>query len=99
MKPLDDITRRLFPTLAKYANKLQWLMLLAGAVIVYTLGFHNGLLLGSYRGKVADENYAEVVRRVNALEEFTQGHHAKLLRTTGGQAAIIAQGLEKGGRP
>ena len=93
MTPLDPLTVRLFPTLAKYARRQWWLGALGIVAVLCALSFASGVMLGSYRGRVADENYHAVILRINNLEQFTQEHHPKSLRTTRAQAiAIIGNG-------
>lgn len=95
MKPaLDPITARMFPTLAKYARRQRWLGLLAVAGIVYVVGFWSGLLVGSYRGAVADESYTRMVYEFNQFKEDYLKHHVKQLTMTKGAAQVIVQRSE-----
>jgi len=94
MTALDPITKRMFPTLAAYARKMRWLGFLAVAVIVYTIGFHNGLLLGSYRGRVADESMTTWGREFHQFKEDYLKHHAKALMITKAQARVVVQQKE-----
>lgn len=91
MKILDPVSARLFPSLARHARKMKWLGMLAIAVCVYMLGLHNGLLLGTYRGRVADESYTKTVYEFNQFKEDYLKHHAKDLRTTKAAAQVIVQ--------
>ena len=95
MRPLDPVEVRLFPSLAKYARRAWWLIALSVVVLLCALSFAGGVVLGSYRGRVADENYHTVVLRINSLEQFTQEHHPKSLRTTRAQSAVLIDQAEK----
>ena len=93
MRPLDPVEVKLFPSLARYARRAWWFIVVSVVVLLCALSFAGGVVLGSYRGRVADENYHAVVLRINNLEQFTQEHHPKSLRTTRAQAiAIIGNG-------
>lgn len=94
MKPLDDITARMFPSLARYARRQRRLGLLAVAGIVYVVGFWSGLLVGSYRGQVANESYEYMVREFNSFREDYLKHHAGRFTTTKAQAQVIVQRKE-----
>lgn len=94
MTPLDSISARLFPTLARYARRQRWLGLLAVAGIIYVVGFWSGLLVGSYRGQVADESYEHMVREFNQFKGEYLQHHAKQLTMTKPQAQVSAQRKE-----
>lgn len=95
MKPLDPLVARMFPTLARYARKMRWLGVLAIAVLIYTLGFHNGLLVGTYRGQVADESYTQTVREFNRFKEDYLKHHEQKLRVTKAQAQVAVSQKER----
>jgi len=93
MKPLDPLTARLFPTLASFARRQRWLGVVGIVAVLCALSFAGGVVLGNYQGQVSRENYHAVVLRINSLEQFTQEHHPKSLRTTKVQAqAIIGNG-------
>lgn len=89
--PLDSVSARLFPSLARYARKQRRLGLLAAAVMIFTSGLACGLLIGSYRGQVADESYNQTVREFGQFKIDYLEHHAKKLTTTKAQAQVIAQ--------
>ena len=90
---LDPVEVRLFPRLARFARRQWWLGVLGIVAILCALSFAGGVMLGSYRGHVADENYHAVIWRVNTLEREYEQHHPKSLRTTRAQAiAIIGNG-------
>lgn len=91
MKQLDDITARMFPTLAKYARTVRRRELLALTGIVlsgYVLGRD---LLSAYQGRVATEHMMGMVGRVNNLEETCQKDFPKRLTMTKGAAQVIVQ--------
>ena len=95
MKPLDAVTSKMFPTLARFARRQWWLGTLGVVALLCALSFAGGVVVGSYRGRVADENYHAVVLRINAIEQFTQEHHPKSLRTTRAQSAVLIDQAEK----
>ena len=93
MTPLDPVTARCFPTIAKFARRQWWLGALGIVAALCALSFAGGVVVGHYQGMVSQENYHAVVLRINTLEQFTQEHHPKSLRTTRAQAvAIIGNG-------
>lgn len=94
MKPLDDITARLFPSLALYARKMKWCIGIAVAVMIFTSGLACGLLIGNYRGQVADESMTTWGREFHQFKEDYLKHHAKDLRTTKAAAQVIVQRKE-----
>lgn len=95
MKPLDPVTARCFPSLARYARKQRWLGVLAIAGIIYVVGFWSGLLVGSYRGQVADESYTYMVHEFARFKEDYLAHHAKGLTTTRAAAQVLTQRKEE----
>ena len=64
-------------------------------IVCYGLGLANGVWLGSYRGRVADENYWDLRKSHAALVTFVQQQFPKAFRTTAGQAAVIVDRLDK----
>lgn len=68
MTPLNPIYVRLFPSLARYVRRQWWFGMLGMVAILCALSFAGGVMIGSYRGRVADENYYEWGRRLNLLE-------------------------------
>lgn len=92
--PLDPVSARLFPSLARYARKQRWLGLLAVAGIVYVVGFWSGLLVGTYRGQVADQSYEHMVREFGQFKEDYLKHHTKSLTTTKAAAQVTVQRKE-----
>lgn len=94
MTPLDPTTARLFPSLARYARRQRWLGWLAVAGIIYVMGFWSGLLVGSYRGQVADESYTRMVYEFNQFKEDYLKHHVKQLTVTKAAAQVITQQRE-----
>ena len=88
---LDHVTARLFPTVAKFARRQWWLGALGIVAVLCALSFAGGVMLGSYRGKTADENYYEWGRRLNILEREYERDHPKRLRTTRAQAAVLVE--------
>ena len=97
--PLDEITCRMFPTLARYARKMKRLGLLAVAVVIFTGGLACGLLVGSYRGQVTDESYQYQVREFNQFKEDYLKRFAKDLRVTAAQARVIVTERERERQP
>ena len=93
--PLDAVSARLFPSLARYARKMKRLGLLAVAVVIFTGGLACGLLVGSYRGQVADESYQYQVREFNQFKEDYLRRFAKDLRVTAAQAQVIVTQRER----
>ena len=65
------------------------------AIVCYGLGLANGVWLGSYRGRVADENYWDLRKSHAALVDFIQKHFPKASLTTGWQAAVFMDNKEK----
>lgn len=92
--PFDPVSARLFPSLARYARKQRWLGLLAIAVMIFTSGLACGLLIGNYRGQVADEFMTTWEREFHQFKEDYLKHHAKDLRTTKAAAQVIVQRKE-----
>jgi hypothetical protein len=87
---LDPVSALLFPSLARFARRTRWLVYACLAVFLFTAGLACGLVIGTYRGKVADENYQEWGRRLNVLEQDYAKHHREG-RVTKAQAQVIAQ--------
>jgi hypothetical protein len=99
MTALDPVSARMFPTLAKYARRQRRLGLLGVGMILCALSFAGGVVVGSYRGKVADETYYAWGLRLNTLERDYQEHHPKMLRTTKAQAAVVTTEIERRKEP
>ena len=99
MKPLDPLTARLFPTLASFARRQRWLGVVGIVAVLCALSFAGGVVLGHYQGLVSRENYHDVVRHINDLEQQYEKHHPKSLRTTKAQSAILIDQAERGERP
>lgn len=94
MKPLDDITARMFPTLARYCRTVRRRELLALAGIAlsgYVLGRD---MLSAYQGRVATEHMMGMLGRINSLEETCQKDFPKRLTMTKGAAQVIVQQKE-----
>lgn len=99
MKPLDEITARMFPTLAKCERQMRRRILsttILSILAVYVLGRD---LLSAYQGRVATQNMLATVTRINALEEKCQRDYPKRLVMTKAQAADSAWKREQEGRP
>lgn len=95
MISLDPITARLFPALARYARRQRWLGLVGVMAILCALSFAAGVVVGSYRGKVADETYYAWGLRLNTLERDYEQHHQKALTMTKAQSAVLIDRLQK----
>jgi len=99
MKPLDDITCRMFPTLARYARKVrrrEIVALIGIALSAYVLGRD---LLSAYQGRVATQNMQAMVGRVNNLETVCQKEYPKRFTVTKAEAADSAWRREEKVRP
>lgn len=94
MKPLDDITARMFPTLARYARTVRRRELLALAGIVlsgYVLGRD---LLSAYQGRVATEHMMGMLGRINSLEDTCQQTYPQRLTVTKAAAQVLTRQRE-----
>ena len=80
---------------AVQVGKARVLLAVGIAVLCYGLGVASGVRLSSYRGQVADADYAEQRMRLVTLERFIQQQFPKALLTTGMQAAIAMDNKEK----
>ena len=94
MKPLDEITQRMFPTLAAYARRVRRRELLAMAGITLSAYVLGRDVLRAYREGIATENMLSMVTRVNEIEEQCQRERPKRLIMTKAQAQISVQKLE-----
>ena len=94
MTPLDPLTRRLFPSLAAYARRARWAIYGCVAVVIFTAGLAAGLTIGSYRGQVADESYAHMIREFNLFKEDYLKHHVRSLTTSKAAAQVVVQQAE-----
>ena len=95
MKPLDDITKRLFPSLAAYAHKVRRRELLAmvlSVLAVYVIGRD---MLRAYRDGVATENMLAVVARVNEIEQQCQQERPRKFILTKAAVQVGAQKREE----
>jgi hypothetical protein len=63
--------------------------------VLCALSFAGGVLVASYRGRVADENYHAVVRHINDLEQEYERHHPKSIRMTKAQSVALMEQAEK----
>jgi len=79
----------MFPSLARFARRQWWLGMLGIVATLCALSFAGGVVVGSYRGHVADENYHSVVGHINDLEQQYEKHHPKSMRTTKMQAVVL----------
>jgi len=96
MKPLDEITRRMFPTLAAQEDRMWWWrgVCIVGIILsAYVLGRD---VLSAYQGRVATENMSAMVGRVNHMEEMCQKEYPARLKTTKVQAWNDARERDKG---
>jgi len=94
MTPLDPISARMFPTLARYARRVRWVLYGCAAFIIFTAGLAAGVLIGGYRGQVADESYAHAIREFHEFREDYLKHHVKSLTTTKAAMQVSAQKKE-----
>lgn len=93
--PLDDVTRRCFPTLAACENRMRRRILFAtllSILAVYVLGRD---LLSAYQGRVATQNMTAMVGRVNEWEEKCQKASPEKFRVTKFQAWNADHAKEK----
>lgn len=77
MKPLDPVSRHMFPTLAATEDRMWWwrAVYIIGIILsAYILGRD---LLSAYQSRVATENMQAMVGRVNTLETTCQKEHPK----------------------
>ena len=98
MKPLDDITQRLFPTLAAYARKVRRRELIAMVGIVLSAYVLGRDMLRAYRDGVATENMLAMVTRVNEIEQQCQQESPRKFVLTKAAAQVGAQKREDGRR-
>lgn len=101
MKSLDEISRRMFPTLAAQEDRMWWWrgVCIVGIILsAYVLGRD---LLSAYQGRVATENMHDMVGRINNLETVCQKEYPSRTLVTKAQAAVSARQSEeeRGGRP
>lgn len=78
MKPLDEVSARMFPTLDRYARQVRRrsiFALIALTVSAYIIGRD---VLSAYQMRVARENMATMVSHVAALEDQYQRDHPAL---------------------
>ena len=95
MTPLDDVTQRLFPTLAAYARKVrrrEILALIGTTLSAYIIGRD---LLSAYQGRVATQSMQAMVGRVNSLEATCQKAYPGRLKVTKVQAWNAARQKER----
>lgn len=95
MKPLDDVTRRLFPSLARYARQVRRRELLALVGITLSAYVIGRDLLSAYQGRVATQNMGAMVVRVNNLEENCQKALPERFKVTKYQAWNAAREKER----
>ena len=94
MNPLDDVTRRLFPTLARYARTVRRRERLALAGLVLSAYIIGRDVLSAYQGRVATEHMLAMVGRVNELEGVCQREYPKRLTITKAAAQVLTQRKE-----
>ena len=94
MKPLDEVTQRMFPRLAAYARRVRRRELLAMAGITLSAYVLGRDVLRAYREGIATENMLSMVTRVNEIEAQCQRERPKRLIMTKAQAQISAQKRE-----
>lgn len=68
------------------------------ALLFYGFGLVSGVRVSSYRGQVADADYAEQRIRLVNLERFVQAQFPKALLITGRQAAVVMDSKERARR-
>lgn len=90
MKPLDPVTARCFPSLARYVRKVRRRDRLAFVGIVLSAYVLGRDLLSAYQGRVATQNMSAMVGRVNDLEGKCQKEYPKRLTLTKAQAQVWA---------
>lgn len=71
----------------------KWLCRLALGIILFAIGVSCGVVIGGYRGQVADENFAAWGRRVDVLEREFEKRFPRQLVTTKAVAQVISQRL------
>lgn len=76
-------------------GKARVLIAVGIAVLCYGLGVASGVRLSSYRGQVADADYAEQRKRLVHVEQFLQQQFPKALTTTWMQSAVVMDAKEK----
>ena len=91
--PLDEITCRLFPTLARYARRTHRLLLLCTHTLLFLAGVAVTFMFLGYHQHVATENQSRLLVRVADLEDQYGRHHN--MRTTAAQAQVIVTQKER----
>ena len=94
MKPLDEVTQRMFPTLAAYARRVRRRELLAMAGITLSAYVLGRDVLRAYREGIATENMLSMVTRVNEIEGQCQRESPRKFVLTKAQAQVSAQTKE-----
>lgn len=94
MKPLDEVTQRMFPTLAAYARRVRRRELLAMAGITLSAYVLGRDVLRAYREGIATENMLSMVTRVNEIEAQCQRDNPRRFTITKAAAQVSVQKLE-----
>ena len=95
--PLDPITARLFPTLARYARRTHRLRLLCTHTLMFVVGVAVTFLFLGYHQHIATENQSRLLVRVADLEDQYGRHHN--MRTTAAQSQVIVSQKERARTP
>ena len=99
MKPLDEISRRMFPTLAAQEDRMWWWrgVCIVGIILsAYVLGRD---VLRAYQEGVATTHMLEMPARVNNLEVACQRDYPRRTIVTKAQARVIVTQRERERKP
>lgn len=99
MKILDDVTARMFPTLARYARKVERKGRLLGYGFAFLLGVAATVAFAGYHLHVATVNLQAWGPRVAVIEAQYERDHKGALTVTKVQANDSAWKREKEKRP
>ena len=99
MTPLDPVSSRLFPTLARYARRTRRLALVCSHALLFLAGMAVTFLWLGYHQYVVTEAQGRLVGRISAIEEQYERDHKHAMVTTKTQANDAAWKREKEGRP
>ena len=89
------VPHRVLLQAAVQIGKARVLLAVGIAVLCFGFGVVSGVRLSSYRGHVADQDYAEQRQRLVHVEQFLQQQFPKALLTTRMQAAVAMDNKEK----
>lgn len=92
--PLDPVTARCFPSLARYARKVRRREILALVGIVLSGYIVGRDVLSAYQGRVATEHMLGMMGRVNSLEAACQRDYPRRLTMTKAAAQVTVQRKE-----